>query len=461
MLLDESFLKKVVPDAVVLQGQLAGNIFFSVDSRTVQSDELFVPLKGEQVDGHSFIMQALEKSYGTFIAYEKKGMLSVIPQTLLKNKLIIMVRDVKEAFLALAHAWRMKFSFPVVGITGSIGKTSTKSFLATIMLRAGKNYFCAYGNQNTLVGIALNSARLTDKHEGAIFEMGIQKRGEMAQLAKLLQPTTGIITYIGHSHIEWLGSVAGIAAEKREIFKYFKEGNIGVINGDQLILGSVGYAHPVVRFGKKTVNQVQARKIHVYADHIEFVLKLYNNKYDISVPTIHEGMINNMLAAASAACILGVEHDKIAQSLQEPVSTGRRFESCPLKRYQGFMIDDAYNASPESMKGALLAFENLKTNGKKIAVLGDMLELGQTSSFWHRQLGRFLRKVSTLKHLILVGDQVQWIKQTAPVTLDVEHVASWQDAVEKLKNKLDAGSVVLVKGSRGMKLDNLVQEFTQ
>ena len=459
MRLDESLLKKMVSDAVLVQGQLEGDLFFSVDSRTIQSDELFVPLYGENVDGHTFLAQALEKGKGSFIAYEQKELLSFLPASLLKNKIIIMVRDVKEAFIAIAHAWRMRYTFPVVGITGSIGKTSTKALIATIMMRAGKNYFCAYGNQNTLIGIALNIARLHDKHEGAIFEMGIQKRGEMDPMAALLQPTTAVITYIGHSHMECLGGVAGIAAEKRNIFKYFKDGNIGVINGDQLVLSSVGYAHPVVKFGHKITNQVQVRKIQIIDDHIECVFKIYGEKFSLSVPTVHEGMINNMLAAASVACVLNVPYSVIIDALQEPVVSARRFESCPLKKYQGLMIDDAYNASPESMKAALLAFELLKASGKKIAILGDMLELGQTSSFWHRQLGRFLRKVPTLKHLILVGDQVQWIKQTAPITLDVVHVASWQDAVEKLKEKLDPGSVVLVKGSRGMKLNNLVQEF--
>ncbi len=461
MRLDESLLKKMLPDAVLVQGHLEGDLFFSVDSRTIQEDEIFVPIKGEKVDGHVFLAQALEKAKGTFIAYEQKNLLSFLPESLLKNKIIIMVRDVKESFVALAHAWRMRFTFPVIGITGSIGKTSTKSFIATIMRKSGKNYFCAYGNQNTLIGIALNIAHLTDKHEGAIFEMGVQKRGEMDLMAALLQPTTAVITYIGHSHMEFLGGVAGVAAEKRDIFKYFKDGNIGVINGDQLILSSVGYSHPVVKFGHKTVNQVQVRKIQVVDDHIECVFKLYGNRYSLSVPTVHEGMINNMLAAASIACVLNVPHNQIIEALREPVVSARRFESCSLKKYEGLMIDDAYNASPESMKAALLAFQLLKSSGKKIAILGDMLELGEKSSFWHRQLGRFLRKVPTLKHLILVGDQVHWIKRTAPVTLDVVHVASWQDAVAILKEKLDTGSVVLVKGSRGMKLNNLVQEFTQ
>lgn len=150
----------------------------------------------------------------------------------------------------------------------------------------------------------------------------------------------------------------------------------------------------------------------------------------------------------------------IAQGLQELPSRPQRFESCSLKGYRGTLIDDCYNASPESMKAALLALQELKTSGKKIAVLGDMLELGETGPFWHRQLGRFLRRTPSVSHLILVGDYVKWIEKTVPVGIKVEKVSGWQDAVERLKYTLENDAVVLVKGSRGMQLQNVVAAFT-
>lgn len=460
MHLDEEFLKRVVPEATVLKGGLPAEVAFSVDSRTAKDDELFVPLEGERTDGFNFLEEALQSARGALVAQDKQHTVQKISSSALDKKLIIVVRNPEEAFLNLAAAWRAKFSFPIVAITGSVGKTTTKGLVSNIMKRAGKNFFCSYGNQNTLVGVSLNMVRLSSEHEGAIFEVGINKQGEMKKIAQHLQPTTALITGVGHSHMEGLGPLASIAVEKRAIFSHFKEGNIGIINGDQDVLSGVGYPHPVVKFGAKTTNQIQARKVKVFDNKIEFILKLYGERFPISIEGNHEGYVNNVLAAAAAGCYLEVPYPLIAQAVQEPVESTRRFQTCPLPDNKGIIIDDAYNASPESMKAALLALQKLRARGKKIAILGDMLELGQTGPFWHRQLGRFLRKVPSLEHLILVGDQVQWIQKTAPVNIDVEVVPSWKEATERLREKLDEDSVVLVKGSNGMKLGNLVKEFT-
>lgn len=460
MRLDEVFLKRVVPEAIVVYGKLPCEVSFSLDSRTVQPDELFVPLKGERIDGGNFLEDALKLAKGALISQEHREKLSAFPSSLLENKIIIVVNNPQDAFIKLATAWRAQFSFPVVAITGSVGKTTTKGLVSNIMKEAGKNFFCAFGNQNTLLGISLNMARLSHEHEGAIFEVGINKQGEMARIVGHLHPTTAVITCIGHSHMEGLGPLTSIAAEKRAIFTYFKEGNIGIINGDQEILSGVGYAHPVVRFGAKTTNQIQARKVKVFDNKIEFVLKMYGERFPIAIEGNHQGYVTNVLAAASVGCLLNVPHTMIVKAVQEPAGSTRRFQACPLPNNKGVLIDDAYNASPESMKAALLALQKIKARGKKIAVLGDMLELGHNAPFWHRQLGRFLRKIPSLEHLILVGDQVQWIKKTAPVTIDVEHFPTWKEASQCLKEKLDDDSVVLVKGSQGVNLASLVKQFT-
>ncbi len=458
MFLDERFLKTVVPEAELLSGTL-GEVAFSVDSRTIKADELFVPLKGERVDGHDYLAAALKAGRGALVAKDKKHLLPFLQHDFLE-KIIILVDNPVKAFLALAGSWRAQFSYPVVGVTGSVGKTSTKNLLARIMSASGKRCFVSSGNQNTLLGMSLNMARLTDQHEVAIFEVGISRRGEMATLAKHLQPTTGIITVIGHSHMEGLGSLSDIALEKRDLFKYFKETNIGVINGDQAFLSGISYSHPVIKFGFKTTNQIQARKIKAIDGAFTFSLKIYGDSYNAVVQCGHQSFLYNSLAAATMANYLGVDHKTILEVIQIPVVQEGRFKSCPLKvGYKGTIIDDAYNASPESMKAALLALQGLKTDSKKIAVLGDMLELGHTSSFWHRQIGRFLRKTPSLKHLILVGDQVQWIQKTVPAGIDVEIVPSWSDAVGKLKIKLNEDAVVLVKGSNGMQLSKLVEQF--
>lgn len=459
MRLDKGFLTRVLPEAVVLQGSLEGDSTFSVDSRSIEPGQFFIPLQGARADGYSFLEKALSVGAGALIAKDKKFLLDQIDPQILKNKTLIIVHDPLQALLSLASAWRALFLYPVIGITGSVGKTSTKDFITFLLTRANKHVLSSKDNQNTLVGVALNIARMNDKHDVAVFEMGISKRGEMAQIAQLLQPTNAVITYIGHSHMEGLGNLASIAVEKRDIFKYFNEASIGIINGDQAILSNVSYAHPVVRFGTKTTNQVQARKIKSDGEKLSFILKLYQEKYQIEFNKNHQGIINNALAAASVAYLLGVSGAIIAQGLCELPLRAQRFESCSLKGYRGVLIDDCYNASPESMKAALLALNDLKSSGKKIAVLGDMLELGQTGPFWHRQIGRFLRRVHSLQHLILVGEQAAFMEKTVPVRIKVEKVAGWQDAVERLKCSLEDDAIVLVKGSRGMQLQNVVAAF--
>lgn len=462
MHLNEVFLKKIIPHSEVFSGALVGDVTFSLDSRTVTENEFFVPVQGERVDGHIFLQEALQKAKGAFVAFAKKEFLVSLGSALYKDKIIVLVENPEKAFIELATAWRAQFSYPVIGITGSIGKTSTKSLLTCIMQEAGKKVFSAYGNQNTLLGIALNMAQLTDEYELAIFEVGINKWGEMTKITAHLQPTTALITCIAHCHMEGLGTLNDIASEKRKIFSHFTETSIGIINGDQRQLSGVGYSHPVIKFGLKTTNQIQARKIKHVDTHIECVFKIYGEKYEVSLPGNHQGMMTNILASIAMANHIGIDVKSIIKSVQSIVLPARRYQSCPLKsEYKGIMIDDAYNASPESVKAALLALQSLKTQSKKIVVLGDMLELGQNSPFWHRQIGRFLRKISSLEQLILVGKEVEWTHKTAPVGIEITRVASWEDASLVLKGALKDESVVLVKGSLGMHLSKLVKEFTQ
>ncbi len=461
MRFDQHFVTGVLPGAIIPYATTVSDIAFSVDTRTVQPGQIFVAVPGAVADGHNYLMQALQKDVaGLLIGAHKKQLLDVMDQKLLKDKFVIIVNDPLQAFIKLACAWRDQFSYPVIGITGSVGKTSTKEILSA-MLRANGTSFCSSeGNQNTRVGVALNIFKMRAHHQAAIFEMGITKRGEMAELAKIVRPTTAVITNIGHSHMEGLGSLADIALEKRDIFKYFSEKSVGIINGDQPLLASVGYIHPVAKFGSKTINQIQARKVHITSTGISFVLKIYKEKYQIMLQNPHEGAVMNSLAAATVAYLLKVPTSTIIKSIQQPVTVAGRFEQKMLAHRKGSIIHDCYNANPESMKAALLAFQKIDTQAQKIAVLGDMLELGVNASFWHRQLGRFLRKVPSLKHLILVGDMVKWTYKTVPVGITVDVVPTWKEAVEKLEHKLVDESVVLVKGSRGVALDNLVQKFT-
>jgi UDP-N-acetylmuramoyl-tripeptide--D-alanyl-D-alanine ligase len=203
-------------------------------------------------------------------------------------------------------------------------------------------------------------------------------------------------------------------------------------------------------------HQVQLRKVMVHHDHITCVIKIYRNKFDLTIPTTNMAFLNCMLAATAAAYVLGIPNELIVATIQKPLIVEGRYERKLLADNNGVIIHDAYNASPESMKAALLAFEKTVAH-QKIAVLGDMLELGDVSSFWHRQIGRFLKKVPSLTHLILVGDQVTNIQKTAPLGLSCILVSTWQEAVAPLTALArQPDTAILVKASRGIALNNLV-----
>lgn len=461
MYFSREFIISHLPEAQYHGKQLTKHLTFAVDSRSVNKGDMFIALVGTRVDGHDFVAEAVTRGATSFlISASRQDTVKLLQAT--PDITYIIVPDTMHALITLSSAWRQQFTYPVVGITGSIGKTSTKELLGAMLAAAGKTYLLSQGNQNTLVGCALNILRMSSEHHVAVFEMGINKRGEMALMADMVRPTMAIITTIGHSHMEGLGSMHDIAAEKRNIFKYLQPEQVGIVNGDIAVLHGISYPHLVMRFGRKTTNQIQARKIALKNGSLTATIKIYDERYDVVLPTQHEGPLMNGLAAATAAHVLGLPHTAIIQALQKSVVVPGRFEKLQATSSRATLINDCYNASPESMKAALLAFEHMEpATHAKIAILGDMLELGATTPFWHRQLGRFLRKVPSLKRVILVGQHVAWTKKTLPAFVKCDIVPTWQEAITCVRSELNSDTIVLVKGSRGVGLNNVVQLLTE
>ncbi len=459
MSVNQDFIKAVITKVQFLGKELPDEISFGVDSRTILNNQIFVALEGSSSDGHLFLEEALLKSSGALIAEKKMSLLASVIKKFESIKTIIVVENPAQALYELAYAWRDQLKGTIIGITGSVGKTSTKEYALSIMRAGGLNCFASEGNQNTLLGVSLNILKMKKDHRVGIFELGISALSEMESLAKLLRPTTALITCIGHSHMEGLGSFSDIATEKRKIFSSFSESNIGIINGDQPILSQVGYSYPIIRFGQKTTNQIQARKIKTINGTTSFNLKIYSNKYSIVLPHTHQAMINNILAAVSLAHLVGVDENCIVNTIQKLSMYKQRFEVCALDNKKGIIIDDCYNASPESVKAALFAFEHMNGFAKKIVVLGDMLELGENTHFWHRQIGRFLKKYQSINHIILIGEHMKAVKETAPYGSSIETFNSWQDSLERLNSLIEDDNAVLIKGSRGMQLQNIVKAF--
>lgn len=455
---DEQFIRNVISHVSIF-GTIPPELEFSVDSRSLSTQTIFVALKGTRQNGHSFLVDAFKNgAAGALISIDKREECQqILKENQLEKKLLIVVPDPLEALIAFATAWREQFDIPIIGITGSVGKTSCKEAIAQLLKTARMEFIASRGNQNTLIGAALNMLRLRSHHQVGVFEMGISRRGEMALLAKVVKPTIGIITSIGHSHMEGLGSLQDIALEKRDIFKYFTEKNIGIVNGDQPLSAMVSYPHPIIKFGSKTTNQIQARKVRVVDAHIRCVLKVYKDKYNVVLEKPHAGAITSALVAAAVSHILLIPHDILCEAVQKPVVIPGRFERRALRSGRGAVISDCYNANPESVKAALSAFQNIETGAFKTVVLGDMLELGVNSPFWHRQIGRFFRKAPSLKKVILVGNLVQWVEKTLPLGVLVERVQTWQEATKLIDKIAPAQNhLILVKGSNGVGLLNLV-----
>lgn len=469
MVFNEAFIQSIIPQ-VRFRGQpLPADVTWALDSRTVteqsptaQSKTVFVALRGSQTDGHNFVAEALRAgACGCLVSLEKEEELSALMKQYQTTKTFILVPSPEQALYELAAAWRQQFTYPVVGITGSVGKTTTKTMLANVLRAQGRPFLASEGNQNTLLGASINILRMKPEHTVAVFEMGISRRGEMARLAQLVRPTIGVITALGHCHMEGLGSLADIAAEKRDVFSAFTPDCIGIIDGDQPLLATVSYAQPIIRFGKKMSNQIQARKIELHTGMASFQLKIYQERYPITLQTEHLARIYNALTVAAISHVLGIEPSVMCKGLQEPVAVSGRFKKYEIASSGSVVIDDSYNANPESMKAALLAFEKVEAPGKKIAVLGDMLELGVNAPFWHRQLGRFLRKVPSVQEVVFVGEQVKWAQKLVPLHMMSHHVASWEEAAQLLKDRVARDkTIVLVKGSLGMRLRNLVHVLT-
>lgn len=459
MQLDERFVLGALAKVSIPYNTFPPNPSFSIDTRSLNPGDIFVAIQGVQHDGHAFLKEAMQKGAAGFIVAESKKKCLDELSDQLKNKLVIVVEDPLQALFELAHAWRMAFKGIVIGITGSVGKTSTKEFVGTILEKAHIPHIISRANQNTKIGAALNILRLRDTHQVAIFELGISKRGEMAELVNLVRPTSAVITNVGHQHMDGLGLLSDIALEKRTIFKYFDETSIGIVNGDQSLLSDVSYLHPVIKFGMKTTNQIQVRKVRYTSTQVHFILKIYGEKYPVTLEKPHAGQLFTALAATAVACHLGIPHQTIIEAIQVPLVVEGRFEERKMKS-GGILINDCYNANPESMKSALLAFGHVKSGSRKIAVIGDMLGLGVNSPFWHRQVGRFLRKVPSVRRVILVGSLVNWVQKTAPMYVSVSRVQTWQDAKALLEAELDNNSVILVKGSHDTYLHKLVESLT-
>lgn len=431
----------------------------SIDSRTIQGHELFVAIKGDRFDGHDFVPAVMQK--GAWGALVERSTLENKFSRLVGLKNILPVEDTLFALQKMAYLHRIKFSIPVVGITGSNGKTTTKEMLACILKQKGpvlKNE----GNLNNHLGVPLTLLKLNAGHRAAAVEMGMSALGEIDTLARLVGPDVGVITNIGPAHLEFLKTLDGVAQAKGELLDHLKPGGTAVLNNDDQYFEALKkrFSGRVLSFGIDGKADVRATDLAQGGDFTDFTLLADGSKTNIRLRAVGKHNIYNALAAAAAALATGMSVDAVKCGLDDFAPVALRSE---LREIAGrTVLVDCYNANPASMEAALLTLSSLKSGGKAIAVLGDMLELGNASVDAHRALGAAAVRLGA-DLMITVGT---FAKHTANGAIDAGmpktralEAGSPAEAAVLLKKLSQPGDAVLIKGSRGMKMEKIMEEF--
>ena len=419
----------------------------STDSRNMVPGALFVPLRGERFDGHDYLGQAVKNGAAACLSEEVIQGLSVP---------VVRVGNTLRALGDLAAAYRLQLKGPLVAVTGSAGKTTTKEMLASILAEAGPG-LKTLGNFNNLIGLPLTLFRLQPEHQWAVLEMGTSALGEIERLTEIAAPTIGIITNIGQAHLETLHGLDGVSRAKGELFAGL-HGGTAIINLDDPRVASLPVANGVAKFsyGLNPTAQIRAEGVVSATDSVRFKLlgQGWRESVKLKVPGQHN--VSNALAAAAAALVLEIPPKKIVAGLEKFVPIQGRMNFFPLP-CGGVLLDDSYNANPLSVAAALSALAEIKGQGRRVAVLGDMLELGAEAPQLHQQMGEKAARVADL--LIAVGGYAADIclgaKAGGMRDDQLVQVADAQQATEYLHEKQRSGDRILVKGSRGVQLDRL------
>ena len=450
--------------AAAIQGRIKqGNpdkeyIGISIDSRSLQSGEIFWALKGERFDGHDFIIEAVNK-----------GAIGVVKQIgkdvseIREDVIIIEVDDTLRALGDFAGRYRRLYDIPVVAVTGSNGKTTTKEMIAAI-LSLKKQVIKNKGNLNNLIGLPLSLLKLSSHHDIGVFELGMNRKGEIARLTEISDPSVGVITNIGPVHLEHLKSLDAVAESKGELFLKMSSEATAIINKDDLRVNKLSqrFSGRKITFGINHPAEVSARNIRlIKSEGINFELQIKDKIFPVYLPMIGEHNVMNALAAAAVVNALGEDPEIIPKGLKNFTNLSLRQEVVKIGD-DIKLINDAYNANPISMEFALKTFSQIKGSSRGIAVLGDMLELGAESITLHHRLGKQIAKFG-IDYLLLLGEYASVVKEGAIAgDFRPDHIFIGKEHAELsdlLKSILKKGDWVLVKGSRKRRMEKVVDSL--
>jgi len=435
----------------------------STDSRTLRPGELFVALVGENFDGHQFIAQAASSgAVGALVALRSAEILDARALQIT----VIGVSDTLRAFGDLASFWRSHHSIPVVAITGSNGKTTTKEMVAAILSRSWK-VLKNHGTFNNLVGVPLTLLQLDSTHEAAVVEMGMNQPGEIERLTEIVQPSVGMITNIQPAHLEGLRDLASIQAAKGALFTGMAATGTIVVNQDdpRVLNEASDFPGRQVRFSSKgdPAEVSLERVVSMDGEGSRFLLNLPKKTLEIHLPVLGLHHIKNAVAAAAVAWALNLPVSTISAALADFHPVDKRMEVLTLPG-DIRIINDTYNANPGSMAAALETLMQVKQQGRALAALGDMLEMGEESASLHRQVGRVAAKEG-VDHLLAMGKQASHLLAgAAEAGMTRNHLTeagNHEEIAAQVHSLLAAGDWVLVKGSRGMRMEKVVEALVQ
>lgn len=437
-----------VPSPALRRSRITG---VCSDTRRIEEGNLFVAITGERFDGHDFVPEAVRA--GARASLVTDDWHARRPDREAPEAARIVVPEVLPALQAFAGWHRRRFDLPVVAVTGSSGKTTTKNMIASVL---GERYrvFRTPGNLNSQLGVSEALFSLRGDHGAAVLELGMNRAGELDRLSRMTRPCIGVITNVGPAHIEFFESIEGIALAKGEVLDHLPEGGSAVLNADDpLVMKQAGRSlAPVVTFGRGTGADVRLSSVWTELSGSDFTL---SDGVSFRINLMGEHQVMNAAAAVAVGRLLGIDDQGIAHALRSVEATPMRMEY--RKAGAVHLINDAYNANPSSMKAALDALAT--AGGRKLVVLGDMLELGDLGRPAHRDIGR--RAAEVAERIITVGELAREIGAAAvDGGIPASRVVSCScndEAAAAVMAEVEDGDVVLVKGSRGMRMEAVVE----
>ena len=448
----------------LLQGDLACPFRgVSINSRTVVRGELFVCIKGDRFDGHDFLADVIEKKVGGIIISDPEKLPSK-PVRSEEEPFVIHVQDTLKALQGLASFQRKRFPLQVVAITGTNGKSTTKEMIASILETKFKT-LKTQGNLNNHIGVPLTLLKREPSHEMGVLELGMSAAGEIKRLAEIAQPDIGVITNISEGHLVQLKSLKDIQSAKGELFDALTEESTAIVNADDPLVLELARSlrAKTVTFGIDQPADVRASEIE-NKDNLGFQFKvsLFDKTLSVRLPYLGYCNIYNALAALATGYSLGIKEDAMTRGLENYQRMSQRNEQIQHKEID--LINDSYNANPRSMTEALKTLDSFKTQGRRIFVIGDMLELGDRSITAHQKLGEEIAASKT-NILIALGKLASLSAKSAQALagekIQILELASHQEAAEFLTQEAVSGDCVMFKGSRGAAMEKVLQIFME